>query len=61
MVTYYNKKDLISFGQYLLSQERIGRFKNNPNFPNDKLIAERMGEVHHSDVENWKESLKTTK
>lgn len=54
MVTTFNRKDLISFGKYLLSTERRELFLNHPN--TDKLpqsLEERLEQVHHSDIENW--------
>lgn len=43
MVTYYNKKDLVSFGNYLLSEER------------KKQVSEVNQEnVTHADIENWR-------
>lgn len=46
MVTYFNKKDLISFGNYLLSCERDEKIMatGNNNFEN----------VTHADFQNWK-------
>jgi hypothetical protein len=58
MVTYFNKTDLISFGNYLLSKERRELYKSHPEYPNDLMLEERLSTVNHSDVENWKESLK---
>lgn len=40
----YTEKDLVSFGNYLLSAER------------DKLTDFFKNEVTHADLENWKES-----
>ena len=52
----YKKKDLISFGNYLLSKERKKRFKQ---YTHPFLtVKERLLEVHHADIENWKESKK---
>ncbi|MEM9836162.1 MAG: hypothetical protein AAF828_06655 [Bacteroidota bacterium] len=58
MVTYFNRKDLISFGQYLMSQERRNRFeaaykeaiRSDFDIP---PTEERLRHVHHADVENW--------
>lgn len=52
----FYKKDLVSFGQYLLSEERTNRLKNKPDscIPLDI----RLREVHHADIENWKETVK---
>ena len=48
MVTYYNKKDLVSFGNYLLSEER-------------KSITSDINQtsVTHADICNWKDKKKT--
>lgn len=48
MVTYFNRKDLVSFGNYLLSEER----KN-------QISKEGQNEVNHADVENWKFNQKS--
>lgn len=52
MVTTFNRKDMISFGNYLLSGERRQRFINHPDFQGD-MIEVRLSEVHHADIENW--------
>lgn len=52
------RKDLVEFGNYLLSEERKKSFSENPNFPNGELLEERLSEVHHADVENFIERNK---
>lgn len=47
MVLYFNKKDLVKFGEYLLSDER----KN-------KVSELNQQNVTHADVENFLESIK---
>lgn len=48
MVLYFNRKDLVKFGNYLLSKER-----------EETIISEQCKDhVHHSDIENWIESVK---
>jgi hypothetical protein len=48
MITYYNKKDLVSFGNYLLSEAR-----KETIWPDHETT-----QVYHADIENWKETLK---
>lgn len=49
--------DLVSFGNYLLSDERKNNFKNHPDFP-ESTLEERLSQVHHADIENWKHKNK---
>ncbi len=51
MVTYFNKKDLVDFGNYLLSEERKRLFENHPEPVG--TLEERLLKVHHSDIENF--------
>lgn len=60
MVVYYNKKDLVSFGNYLLSPHRRALFETHPDL-GDKDLEERLSQVHHSDIENWKYTLEQIK
>ncbi len=53
MITYYNRKDLVSFGKYLLSEQRRYLFASHPEF-GEKRLEERLSDVHDSDIENWK-------
>lgn len=52
MVTYFNKGDMISFGKYLLSDERREYYKKHPE-PVNLTLDERLATVNHSDIENW--------
>lgn len=56
MKIYYEESDLVSFGEYLLSQERSELIKENVRQIN---VKERLEEVYHADLENWKEKQKT--
>ncbi len=58
MVTYFNRKDLVNFGKYLLSDERKGRIKTNYSEGDSISVEERLTEVYHADVENFLESVK---
>lgn len=58
MVTYFNRKDLVSFGTYLMSEKRKARFAaTNINVP----LEDRMKVVHQEDVVNWIESKRKKK
>lgn len=52
MVTYYNRKDLGLFGEYLFSEERTNNIKNHPD-PDGLSLEERLKRVTRADVENW--------
>lgn len=59
MVTYFNRKDLVSFGSYLLSEKRKARFDKvykesiRNGIGNPLATEERLKQVHHADIENW--------
>lgn len=46
-------KNLVSFGEYMMSNERRERFKS---VSMDNL-EERLSQVHDADVQNWKEKF----
>lgn len=50
MVVYFNRKDLVAFGNYLLSPERKSLMKQSGN--------DRFNEVNHADIENFLELQK---
>lgn len=63
MVTYFNKKDLVNFGKYLLSDKRTQSIIDlAPEFKtaNEHVhnIETRLKQVSHADVENFLESIK---
>ena len=59
MVTYYNKKDLVKFGKYLLSEVRENRLKQtDTEIPNSLPYEERKREVYDADLANWMAGLK---
>ena len=63
MVVYFNKKDLVSFGKYLLSEKRRESFERSFNedlkneVKNVVPLEDRLKEVGHWDYCNWIESI----
>jgi len=51
-IHYFQKEDMVSFGQYLLSEERRELFKSHPELGETNL-EERLAEVTDADIENW--------
>lgn len=49
MVTYFNKSDLVKFGEYLLSDERTELVLSHP----EGRTIEDLKRVSHADVENF--------
>jgi hypothetical protein len=59
MVTYYNRKDLVSFGTYLLSEIRKSKIISSymqdveDGIKNPYPLFERLKAVHNADIQNW--------
>lgn len=53
MVTYFNRKDMVSFGNYLLSEKRRKLYQSHPESDKMPTIEERLSMVSHPDLENW--------
>lgn len=58
MVTTFNSKDLVSFGKYLLSEERKESLEQT-SIEDVKALPseERLREVYHADIQNWKDRI----
>ncbi len=54
MDTYFNAKEMISFGNFLLSEERTEMLVKHPE-TTEENISERINQVSHADFENWKQ------
>ena len=53
MVTYFNKTDMISFAEYMVSEERMQSIINHPEARFMPPVEERLKMVHDADFENW--------
>lgn len=51
MKIYYEEKDMVSFGEYLLSKKRTDLILSRESDLSDE---ERLKSVYHADLENWK-------
>lgn len=49
-----HEKDMTSFGEYLLSDERRKSFEAAYNSEDNISLEERLAGVYHADFENWK-------
>lgn len=49
----YSEKDIVSFGNYLLSKERHNRIVMCKNLPNKEVWEERLVQVSDADIRNW--------
>ena len=59
MVTYFNTKDLVSFGSYLMSEKRKSLFTESyensiqSGMKSPISVDESLTSIHHADIENW--------
>lgn len=51
MVTYFNKKDLIRFGEFLLSEQRNNRIKDSYQEGDEISLKKRLQEVYQLDID----------
>ena len=58
MVLYFNRGDLIKFGDYLLSNQRKKSFANHPDPPKGHSLELRLSKADKVDVDNWLETQK---
>lgn len=59
MEIMFSEKDLIRFGKYLLSNERVIAYRDDPMYPRDSAqqIASRLSSITKSDVNAFKRVL----
>lgn len=49
--TYFTKREIVSFGTYLLSEDRESHVKSNPILKDPA----RLRDVSQADIANWKD------
>ena len=54
MKTYYEEKDMVTFGEYLLSKKRTERIEEYQPATDSIALEERLKEVYAADFEQWK-------
>lgn len=57
----FTTKELTKFGQYLLSEERTNRIRQNYNQNDNISVDERLQEVYHADYLNFLNIILKTK
>lgn len=50
----YTKSQLISFGKYMVSDERSNLLLSHPEKDMQDSYIDRLKDVSHADLENWK-------
>ena len=58
MKTYYEEKDLVTFGEYLLSKKRTERIAEYQPAIDSITLEERLKEVYAADFQQWKAEQK---
>ena len=48
----YTEKELVEFGQYLLSEERTNLIKDNQKESDNWTLNDRLKEVYDADIKN---------
>lgn len=53
MVTLFDERDLVSFGMYMISEQRKESIKNNPEITNNETRKAILKTVTQFDFNNW--------
>lgn len=53
MITLFDERDLVSFGMYMISEQRKESIKNNPEITNNETRKAVLKTVTQFDFNNW--------
>jgi len=53
MITLFDERDLVSFGMYMISEQRKESIKNNPEITNNETRKAILKTVTQFDFNNW--------
>ncbi len=53
MITLFDEQDLVSFGMYMISEQRKDSIKNNPEITNNEVRKAILKTVTQFDFNNW--------
>lgn len=53
MITLFDERDLVSFGMYMISEQRKESIKNNPEITNNESRKAILKTVTQFDFNNW--------
>lgn len=53
MITLFDERDLVSFGMYMISEQRKDSIKNNPEITNNETRKAILKTVTQFDFNNW--------
>lgn len=53
MITLFDERDLVSFGMYMISEQRKESIKNNPEITNNETRKAILQTVTQFDFNNW--------
>lgn len=53
MIILFSDSDLISFGQYIVSEERLGKITEKLGTANSYAVNNRLLEITGEDVQDW--------
>ena len=59
MIMFFTEEDLVSFGNFMVSDSRRKMYENHPELK-DENIEERLKQVNDADLANWVQATRRT-